>query len=80
MLKDDKGFGEYTYPDSMTDDRRSLAGGSKGESETDSMAEYGDGETGRFTEDGSFIGQYGNPKYIGGGLTDRTNPNLSTFV
>nr|CAD7257229.1 unnamed protein product [Timema shepardi] len=29
------------------------------ESDTDSMAEYGEGDTGRFTEDGSFIGQYG---------------------
>ncbi|PIO64942.1 fibronectin type III domain protein [Teladorsagia circumcincta] len=37
------------------DEKRSLTG-SKAESETDSMAEYGDTDPGRFTEDGSFIG------------------------
>lgn len=40
------------------DEKRSLTGGSKAESETDSMAEYGDADPGRFTEDGSFIGEY----------------------
>ncbi|KAK6751482.1 hypothetical protein RB195_003089 [Necator americanus] len=47
-------FGEYKNDD---DEKRSLTG-SKAESETDSMAEYGDTDPGRFTEDGSFIGQY----------------------
>ncbi|KFD61036.1 hypothetical protein M514_12098 [Trichuris suis] len=81
MLKDNKGFGEY-FPDSVPEDRRSLTGGSKGESESDSMAEYGDGETGRFTEDGSFIGQYGAPNktFVGPGADRQNNPNLSTFV
>lgn len=37
------------------DEKKSLTG-SKAESETDSMAEYGDTDPGRFTEDGSFIG------------------------
>ncbi|CAJ0572045.1 unnamed protein product, partial [Mesorhabditis spiculigera] len=46
-------FGEYKEDD----EKRSLTG-SKAESETDSMAEYGDTDPGRFTEDGSFIGQY----------------------
>ncbi|CAB3409874.1 unnamed protein product [Caenorhabditis bovis] len=39
------------------DEKRSLTG-SKAESETDSMAQYGDTDAGVFTEDGSFIGQY----------------------
>lgn len=38
------------------EEKKSLTGHSRGESETDSMAEYGDGDPGRFTEDGSFIG------------------------
>ncbi|CAI4221844.1 unnamed protein product [Auanema sp. JU1783] len=46
-------FGEFRNDD----EKRSLTG-SKAESETDSMAEYGDTDPGRFTEDGSFIGQY----------------------
>lgn len=37
------------------EEKHSLTG-SKPESETDSMAEYGDTDPGRFTEDGSFIG------------------------
>lgn len=41
----------------VDEEKRSLTAESKPESETDSMAEYGDGETGRFTEDGSFIGK-----------------------
>jgi len=44
----------FSDPD---EDKRSFTAESvKTASETDSMAEYGDGETGRFTEDGSFIG------------------------
>ncbi|VDM24031.1 unnamed protein product [Toxocara canis] len=50
----DRGFGEYAKPED--DEKRSLTG-SKPESETDSMAEYGDSDPGRFTEDGSFIGR-----------------------
>lgn len=38
------------------DDEKGSLTGSKPESETDSMAEYGDTDPGRFTEDGSFIG------------------------
>ncbi|KAM3958602.1 neuroglian-like [Aphomia sociella] len=55
----DAGFHEYTHPlDNKS--RHSMSSGTKPgpESDTDSMAEYGEGETGRFTEDGSFIGQY----------------------
>lgn len=47
-------FGEYKNDD---DEKRSLTG-SKADSETDSMAQYGDTDPGVFTEDGSFIGQY----------------------
>ncbi|XP_047520438.1 neuroglian isoform X2 [Pieris napi] len=55
----DAAFHEYNHPlDSKS--RHSMSSGPKPgvESDTDSMAEYGEGETGRFTEDGSFIGQY----------------------
>lgn len=39
--------------------RTSLTSSYKGqESDTDSMADYGEGEMGKFAEDGSFIGQY----------------------
>ncbi|XP_018050218.1 PREDICTED: neuroglian isoform X1 [Atta colombica] len=60
------GFHEYSQPldTKSAGGRASLASsshqdGKHPESDTDSMAEYGDGDTGRFTEDGSFIGQYG---------------------
>lgn len=36
--------------------------GGGGGSESDSLAEYGDGEAAEFGEDGSFIGQYGVKK------------------
>lgn len=43
---------------SNDDEKKSLTGHSRaGESETDSMAEFGEGDAGRFTEDGSFIGR-----------------------
>ncbi|XP_065166394.1 neuroglian isoform X2 [Atheta coriaria] len=53
---DEGGFHEYSQPL----DAKSTASEPKPgpESDTDSMAEYGEGDTGRFTEDGSFIGQY----------------------
>uniref|UniRef100_A0A0A9ZCK9 Neuroglian n=1 Tax=Lygus hesperus TaxID=30085 RepID=A0A0A9ZCK9_LYGHE len=59
---DEAGFHEYSQPlDSKSHGRSSLGSDPKAaaESDTDSMAEYGEGDTGRFTEDGSFIGQYG---------------------
>uniref|UniRef100_A0A0N5C0I0 Neuroglian n=1 Tax=Strongyloides papillosus TaxID=174720 RepID=A0A0N5C0I0_STREA len=56
MLGKDRNFGEYD--NGTNEEGRSLAGHSQTGSETDSMAEYGDGDPGRFTEDGSFIGQY----------------------
>lgn len=58
--------------------RTSLNSSVKGpESETDSMVEYGEGEASKFTEDGSFIGQYGAKKK----KEDSTSPSaLATFV
>jgi receptor-type tyrosine-protein phosphatase zeta len=50
------------------------------ESDTDSMAEYDDPDTGKFNEDGSFIGQYGGKKR-GSKENDIKNQSaLSTFV
>ncbi|XP_044586192.1 neuroglian isoform X1 [Cotesia glomerata] len=73
------GFHEYSQPldTKSAGGRTSLASsshhdGKHPESDTDSMAEYGEGDTGRFTEDGSFIGQYG-PK----GRPDET-PSIPT--
>ncbi|KAI6181170.1 Neuroglian [Aphelenchoides besseyi] len=62
ILPKDRGFADYGRTDD--DEQRSLTGSRTGESETDSMAEYGDGDPGRFTEDGSFIGQYGPNKTL----------------
>ncbi|KAK6624567.1 hypothetical protein RUM44_011426 [Polyplax serrata] len=59
---EEAGFHEYSQPlDTKSHGRTSLSSDPKQvvESDTDSMAEYGEGDTGRFTEDGSFIGQYG---------------------
>ncbi|XP_054722759.1 neuroglian-like [Uloborus diversus] len=61
---DDGGFHEYTKPvetHAGGGSRLSLTSSYKGaqESDTDSMADYGEGEVGgKFGEDGSFIGQY----------------------
>ncbi|EDW07901.2 neuroglian isoform X1 [Drosophila mojavensis] len=58
---DEGGFHEYSQPlDNKSAGRQSVSSANKPgvESDTDSMAEYGDGDTGQFTEDGSFIGQY----------------------
>ncbi|XP_061709263.1 neuroglian isoform X3 [Cydia pomonella] len=59
----DTGFHEYTHPlDNKS--RHSMSSGNKPgpESDTDSMAEYGEGETAGMNEDGSFIGQYGRKR------------------
>uniref|UniRef100_A0A915AY17 Neuroglian n=1 Tax=Parascaris univalens TaxID=6257 RepID=A0A915AY17_PARUN len=74
----DRGFGEYAKPED--DEKRSLTG-SKPESETDSMAEYGDSDPGRFTEDGSFIGQYVPNKTLVSSSGDKPDKDsASTFV
>ncbi|UYV67407.1 CHL1 [Cordylochernes scorpioides] len=51
------GFSEYSKPQHRAS-HTSLNSSLKGESDTDSMADYGEGETGPYGEDGSFIGQY----------------------
>ncbi|CAF4862044.1 unnamed protein product [Pieris macdunnoughi] len=59
----DAAFHEYNHPlDSKS--RHSMSSGPKPgvESDTDSMAEYGEGETAGMNEDGSFIGQYGRKR------------------
>lgn len=57
---EDGGFHEYSQPlDNKSAGRQSVSSAKPGlESDTDSMAEYGDGDTG-MNEDGSFNGQYG---------------------
>ncbi|XP_023211020.1 neuroglian-like [Centruroides sculpturatus] len=77
------GFNEYNKPvenqNPPRGSRTSLNSSIKGpESETDSMVEYGEGENSKFTEDGSFIGQYGAKKKK---EEDTTSPSaLATFV
>lgn len=63
-FNEEQGFPEFAQPldgakrDSLGSDVKNPI-----ESDTDSMAEYGDGETGSgMAEDGSFIGQYGKKK------------------
>ncbi|XP_012258678.2 neuroglian isoform X2 [Athalia rosae] len=63
------GFHEYSQPldTKSAGGRASLASsshqdGKHPESDTDSMAEYGEGDTAGMNEDGSFIGQYGRKK------------------
>lgn len=58
-----------------------------GESDTDSMAEYIEGDSSKFGEDGSFIGQYGsgqrnrNNRGAPGVSTDPASPSgMATFV
>ncbi|KAG8193026.1 hypothetical protein JTE90_028143 [Oedothorax gibbosus] len=56
---DDGGFNEVETRQAPRGSRTSLTSSYKAqESDTDSMADYGEGEMGKFGEDGSFIGQY----------------------
>ncbi|GFQ74968.1 neuroglian [Trichonephila clavata] len=79
---DDGGFNEYSKPIEThavpRGSRTSLTSSYKGhESDTDSMADYGEGEMGKFGEDGSFIGQYIEKDKKGA----QTSPSaLATFV
>ncbi|XP_017782809.1 PREDICTED: neuroglian isoform X2 [Nicrophorus vespilloides] len=69
---DDGGFHEYSQP---LDGKSTASEPKQGpESDTDSMAEYGEGDTGRFTEDGSFIGQYVPTNMR------QAPPNVATYV
>lgn len=80
---EEAGFNEYTRPpgdrNNVKGSKTSLTGSVKPvESDTDSMADYGEGETGKFTEDGSFIGQYGASKRKD---REETSPGaIATFV
>ncbi|KAL1463497.1 hypothetical protein WDU94_015244, partial [Cyamophila willieti] len=61
---EEPGFNEYSQPLDGKPRTRSSMSSEKHpvESDTDSMAEYGDGDTAQFTEDGSFIGLYAGGK------------------
>ncbi|XP_022649065.1 neuroglian-like [Varroa jacobsoni] len=83
------GFNEYSKPvgPCRAGSRTSLQSSRGGGSESDSLAEYGDGEAGEFGEDGSFIGQYGvkkGRKFTKAQLPPAHDPNapsaLATFV
>ncbi|XP_071484820.1 neuronal cell adhesion molecule-like isoform X2 [Diadema antillarum] len=63
-LKDDTGFDEYKPPgegEGLGGSQGSLES-EPGSSESDSLKEYADGDPGKFDEEGSFIGQYGDNK------------------
>jgi len=65
-FNEDAGFHEYSQPvgGSRAHSKGSLSSEAKvpPESDTDSMAEYGEGEAEGMNEDGSFIGQYGKKR------------------
>ncbi|XP_043273621.1 neuroglian isoform X2 [Venturia canescens] len=76
---DEGGFHEYSQPldTKSAGGRASLASsshhdGKHPESDTDSMAEYGEGDTEGMNEDGSFIGQYGRQR--------KPEPNSQAFA
>ena len=65
LKRDEGGFDEYKPPSESEPLRRSqesLNDSEHGSSETDSLKEYADGDTGKFDEEGLFIGQYGDNK------------------
>lgn len=76
---DEGGFHEYSQPlDNKSHGRASMGSEQKigPESDTDSMAEYGDGDTEGMNEDGSFIGQYGRKR----GQGETTSQGFATLV
>lgn len=64
---EEPGFHEYSQPLDNKSGRGSMGSDLKHEpeSDADSMAEYGDGDTEGMNEDGSFIGQYGRKQRQG---------------
>ncbi|XP_018330369.1 neuroglian [Agrilus planipennis] len=73
------GFHEYSQPlDNKSHGRASMSSEAKvgPESDTDSMAEYGEGDTEGMNEDGSFIGQYGRKARPG----ETTSQGFATLV
>ncbi|XP_044742143.1 neuroglian [Chrysoperla carnea] len=76
---DEGGFHEYSQPlDNKSHGRTSMSSEPKQapESDTDSMAEYGEGDTEGMNEDGSFIGQYGRQRKQG----DNASQGFATLV
>ncbi|XP_022908169.1 neuroglian isoform X2 [Onthophagus taurus] len=76
---DEGGFHEYSQPlDNKSHGRASMSSEPKMEagSDTDSMAEYGEGDTEGMNEDGSFIGQYGRQRRQG----ETTSQGFTTLV
>ncbi|KAL3290227.1 hypothetical protein HHI36_023584 [Cryptolaemus montrouzieri] len=76
---DEGGFHEYSQPlDNKSHGRASMSSEPKvgPESDTDSMAEYGDGDTEGMNEDGSFIGQYGRKR----GQGETSSQGFATLV
>ncbi|KAF5283238.1 hypothetical protein FQA39_LY17364 [Lamprigera yunnana] len=76
---DEGGFHEYSQPlDNKSHGRASMSSEPKvgPESDTDSMAEYGEGDTEGMNEDGSFIGQYGRKARPG----ETTSQGFATLV
>ena len=81
---EDGGFNEYNKPlggaaaAHHRGSRQSLNSLHPAESDTDSMAEYGEGDSSKFGEDGSFIGEYGPKKR----REETTSPmtGIATFV
>lgn len=58
----------------------SLRDSEPGSSDTDSLKEYADGELGKFNEEGSFIGQYGDKKQRPADDSEQGGAAYSTFV
>lgn len=76
---EEPGFHEYSQPLDKTHGRASMSSDQKQppESDTDSMAEYGEGDTEGMNEDGSFIGQYGKQRKLPG---ETTSGGFATLV
>ncbi|RWS15378.1 neuronal cell adhesion molecule-like protein [Dinothrombium tinctorium] len=80
---EDAGFNEYSKPTepltrAPVDSRTSLTGSYKHpeENDVDSMTDYGEDDSSKFGEDGSFIGQYGKKKQSG----QQSPTGVATFV
>ncbi|XP_033644361.1 neurofascin-like isoform X2 [Asterias rubens] len=85
-LKDDGGFEEFDPNKDNPDgelprgSQGSLRDSEPGSSDTDSLKEYADGELGKFNEEGSFIGQYGDKKQRPADDGEQGGAAYSTFV
>ncbi|XP_033123675.1 neuronal cell adhesion molecule-like [Anneissia japonica] len=62
-LKDQNGFNEYSPTDDSCEEKdplKNLESAGNDESDSDSLADYADGNADQFNEDGSFINEYGD--------------------